>query len=212
MGIDCSNCKCTNREDEKILIVDNYTKINRKGKIEYNNEAQDKLKSKLMAIHDILDKNPSLVIKVIKLQSLIRKYKDRKIYKAILEKYRVKQNYFSYEEIEETLSTRKIRDSEITEKSFTYKTGAIYSGQWLGGFRHGRGLMKWPDGTYYEGEWNLGYAEGKGMLVYMNGDYMKGDYMYNKLNGYGECFNNELAYEYKGYWENDLQCGQGIFN
>ena len=35
--------------------------------------------------------------------------------------------------------------------------------------------------------------------------------MYNKLNGYGECYNNELNYEYKGYWENDLQSGQGIY-
>jgi len=70
--------------------------------------------------------------------------------------------------------------------------------------------MKWIDGTYYEGEWNLGYAEGKGILVYVNGDYMKGQFMYNKLNGYGECYNNELCYEYKGYWENDQQSGQGI--
>jgi hypothetical protein len=69
--------------------------------------------------------------------------------------------------------------------------------------------MKWSDGTYYEGEWNLGFAEGKGMLVYQNGDYMKGEFVYNKLNGFGECFNNELGYEYKGYWENDLQSGQG---
>jgi hypothetical protein len=210
MGIDCSNCKCTNREDEKILIVDNYKKINRKGKMEYSYEVQDKLKSKFVAINDILEKNPPLIIKVIQLQSLIRKYKDRKIYKAILEKYREKQNYFSFEELQETLSSRKIKDAQNFEKSYTYRSGAIYSGQWLGGFRHGRGLMKWADGTYYEGEWNLGYAEGKGMVVYMNGDYMKGDYMYNKLNSFGECFNNELAYEYKGYWENDLQSGQGI--
>jgi hypothetical protein len=69
--------------------------------------------------------------------------------------------------------------------------------------------MKWTDGTYYEGEWTLGYAEGKGMLVYTNGDYMKGQFIYNKLTGYGECYNNELGYEYKGYWENDLQSGQG---
>lgn len=72
--------------------------------------------------------------------------------------------------------------------------------------------MKWLDGTYYEGEWNLGYAEGKGILVYVNGDYMKGQFMYNKLNGYGECYNNELCYEYKGYWESDQQSGQGKLN
>jgi hypothetical protein len=150
-----------------------------------------------------------MIEKIINLQSLIRKYKHRKIYKAILEKYRSKQAYFSFEEIRETLGKSRLKDLQVKEMSYTYNSGAIYSGQWLGGFRHGRGLMKWKDGTYYEGEWNLGYAEGKGMLVYINGDFLKGDFMYNKLNGYGECFNNELGYEYKGYWENDLQCGQG---
>jgi hypothetical protein len=69
--------------------------------------------------------------------------------------------------------------------------------------------MRWLDGTYYEGEWNLGFAEGNGMLVYHNGDYMKGQYLYNKLNGYGECHNTEMGYDYKGYWQGDLQSGQG---
>ena len=27
MGIDCSNCKCTNREDEKILVIENTDKM-----------------------------------------------------------------------------------------------------------------------------------------------------------------------------------------
>jgi hypothetical protein len=30
---------------------------------------------------------------------------------------------------------------EKGEHSYTYKTGAIYSGQWLGGFRHGPQLV-----------------------------------------------------------------------
>jgi hypothetical protein len=69
--------------------------------------------------------------------------------------------------------------------------------------------MKWTDGTYYEGEWNLSFAEGKGILVYHNGDYMKGQFLYNKLNGFGECYNSDMGYEYNGYWLNDLQSGQG---
>ena len=117
--------------------------------------------------------------------------------------------YFSSEEYFETITNNKISEAQIVEKSYSYKSGALYTGQWLGGFRHGQGTMKWIDGTYYEGEWNLGYSEGKGILVYVNGDYMKGQFMYNKLNGYGECYNNELCYEYKGYWENDQQSGQG---
>ncbi len=117
--------------------------------------------------------------------------------------------YFSSEENFETISINIISDAEICNKTYKYKTGAIYNGDFLGGFRHGQGHIKWLDGTYYEGDWNLGYAEGKGILVYANGDYMKGNFMYNKLNGYGECYNNELCYEYKGYWENAQQSGQG---
>jgi hypothetical protein len=204
MGIDCSNCKCTNRDDEKILIIENYTKV--EGRRSFVLNERNKSKKQM---NEILEQNPGIIDKIILLQSLIRKYKYSKIYKAILEKYRVRQTYFSYDEMKETLGRKRLRELTVHEMSYTYKSGAIYSGQWLGGFRHSRGLMKWKDGSYYEGEWNLGYAEGKGMLVYMNGDFLKGDFMYNKLNGYGECFNSELGYEYKGYWENDLQCGQG---
>ena len=67
--------------------------------------------------------------------------------------------------------------------------------------------MTWSDGTNYDGEWAYGYAEGLGCLTYSNGDFMKGEFRYNKLNGNGECLNNDIGYEYKGNWENDLQKG-----
>ena len=35
--------------------------------------------------------------------------------------------------------TIQIRDHE-------YTSGANYSGEWLGGFRHGKGTMTWKDG------------------------------------------------------------------
>ena len=229
MGAECSNCSCTNRDDEKILIIDNSEKHSkllnlRKNKLlsiknsETIEKSQSSLKSKLALIEK---QNPNLISTLIKVQSNIRKYKHRKIYKAILKKHRVKikilyffqsnLGYFSQDELFETLGDNKLSQIEVHEGAYTYSTESIYSGSWLGGFRHGRGLMKWKDSTYYEGEWNLGFAEGKGMLVYNNGDYMKGNFVYNKLNGYGECYNNELCYEYKGFWENDLQTGEGKY-
>jgi hypothetical protein len=95
MGIDCSNCRCTNRDDEKILIIDNSEKINN-NKFEARREkleslAMDKSKgAKKLNIGDLLVQNPNLLIKITKLQSLIRKYRDRKTYKAILKKFRVR--------------------------------------------------------------------------------------------------------------------------
>lgn len=230
MGAECSNCSCTNRDDEKILIIENSDKLSkfdnvRRGRLNNSDTNGDAIKNfkinSKQKLQEILNSNPKLNASLIKIQSLIKKYKYRKLYKAILKKHRVifyyiffifyqfNQGYFCQEELFETLGDNILKTMEQSEGSYTYNSEAIYSGSWLGGFRHGRGLMKWKDGTYYEGEWNLGYAEGRGMLVYSNGDYMRGNFFYNKLNGYGECYNNELCYEYKGFWENDLQCGEG---
>lgn len=34
---------------------------------------------------------------------------------------------------------------------FTYKTGAVYEGEWMDGVRDGHGVQNWPDGAKYEG-------------------------------------------------------------
>ena len=36
--------------------------------------------------------------------------------------------------------------------TYTFKTGATYDGEWIGGFRDGYGVQKWPDGAQYEGQ------------------------------------------------------------
>ena len=43
--------------------------------------------------------------------------------------------------------------AEIEKRTFTYKSGAVYDGEFIGGMRHGKGKMSWPDGAYYEGDW-----------------------------------------------------------
>jgi hypothetical protein len=46
----------------------------------------------------------------------------------------------------------------VTEKKrFEYKcSGAVYDGECFGGFRHGKGTMKWTDLATFEGTWSLG--------------------------------------------------------
>jgi hypothetical protein len=95
MGIDCSNCRCTNKEDEKILIIDNISEKMKSSKIESRKERLktiEKLKSpnNKINLNELLVSFPDLNKNIIKLQSLIRKFKDRKIYKAILKKFRVR--------------------------------------------------------------------------------------------------------------------------
>ncbi len=35
---------------------------------------------------------------------------------------------------------------------YTFQSGAIYKGQWKGGFRDGYGEQKWTDGAIYKGK------------------------------------------------------------
>lgn len=53
-------------------------------------------------------------------------------------------------------------------------SGAIYSGEWLGGFRHGNGVMTWDDGARFEGNWILGRAYGKGTFTHTKGEVYDG--------------------------------------
>jgi hypothetical protein len=91
MGIDCSNCRCANREDEKILVIETNDKIiNPKGDSRKEKLELEKVKSvKRLNINEILEQSPGLIKKIIKMQSLIRRYRDRKTYKVILKKFRV---------------------------------------------------------------------------------------------------------------------------
>ena len=48
----------------------------------------------------------------------------------------------------------------IKKQPYKYKSGAVYEGEWRGGFRDGFGMQQWPDGAMYEGEWRDGKAHG----------------------------------------------------
>ena len=101
MGVDCSHCKCTNREDEKILIIENPNKekiINietRKDKMNSSIEKAKSSNSTRLKVFNLLEDNPNIEKKIIRLQALIKKYRDRKVYKAILKKIRVKNLYYN---------------------------------------------------------------------------------------------------------------------
>jgi hypothetical protein len=42
----------------------------------------------------------------------------------------------------------------LERREHIYKsTGAVYMGQWSGGFRHGKGYIRWESGACYDGEW-----------------------------------------------------------
>lgn len=49
--------------------------------------------------------------------------------------------YFTYEESKETVTKRKFDPNQKRERrgAYAFKTGAVYTGEWKGGFRDGYG-------------------------------------------------------------------------
>jgi hypothetical protein len=85
--------------------------------------------------------------------------------------------YFTFAEFKETVSgssSNFIREPRQTRPAYTYKTGAVYEGEWKGGFRDGKGVQTWPDGAIYEGEWKDNKAMGKGKFTHVDGDTYEG--------------------------------------
>ena len=94
--------------------------------------------------------------------------------------------YFTAEEARETLDPSRKYSRNKETRAYTFKSGAIYEGEWLGGFRHGKGIQKWVDGAQYEGEWAEGKAHGKGTFTHTDGDMYTGNWANDKANGHGK--------------------------
>jgi hypothetical protein len=63
--------------------------------------------------------------------------------------------YFKNDESRETLKGIFKESDKVVFRVHTYKTGAVYKGQWKGGLRHGHGVMQWPDNARYDGQWEF---------------------------------------------------------
>ncbi len=96
-------------------------------------------------------------------------------------------NYFTDGEFWETLrgSTKKYRfDEKRLIRQYTYScSGATYDGEWKGGFRDGKGTMRWSDGASYEGQWSDNHASGTGIFKHKSGDVYEGDWKRDRANG-----------------------------
>lgn len=47
------------------------------------------------------------------------------------------------------VETIKILETKESQRKHVYKSGAIYDGSWIEGFRNGYGIQTWPDGSKY---------------------------------------------------------------
>lgn len=118
---------------------------------------------------------------VIRIQAFLKGKFYRMRYLKRREERRRKSTHFLIQDQLETISKRRIiqlhmlfysneaeLEQNLVTRTYQYRTsGATYDGQWLGGFRHGRGTMKFRDGASYEGTWYLGRAHGYGRFTHV---------------------------------------------
>ena len=91
-------------------------------------------------------------------------------------------------------------------KMFWKSTGNIYEGDWVYGFRTGKGRFTWADGTYHEGDFVRGKYEGYGIHIYTDGYKYEGQFKDGKRHGKGVLTAPDgTAIEY--YYENDKIVG-----
>mmetsp|Transcript_56050 Transcript_56050/g.122544 ORF Transcript_56050/g.122544 Transcript_56050/m.122544 type:complete len:622 (+) Transcript_56050:90-1955(+) len=103
-------------------------------------------------------------------------------------------------------------DEKIASKEkrppHTYPNGAVYTGEWIGEKRHGRGLQVWSDGAKYEGDWVDDKAQGEGRFDHVGGDFYVGQWLDDKAHGVG-TYTHVDGSTYVGQWTFDKQNGEG---
>ena len=91
---------------------------------------------------------------IVRVQSRIRGWINRRKFKVQQISNINTNKYFKPDEAQETLTGEMFDPSaEIEKRTYTYKSGAVFDGEFKGGMRHGKGKISWPDGAYYDGDW-----------------------------------------------------------
>jgi len=78
---------------------------------------------------------------ICKLQAFWRGHRARRLISLLKAKQLGSSKYFTQEEARETVTKKIYNPNQARENRppYTFQTGAVYSGQWKGGFRDGFG-------------------------------------------------------------------------
>ena len=101
-----------------------------------------------------------------------RGYKARQAFTLLRSEFTLSP-YFTPQSVHETI---RLSNASIlrTHGKHTYTSGAIYEGEWRGGFRDGQGEMKWTDGSQFIGRWSWGWPVGIGRFAGPEGEVFEG--------------------------------------
>lgn len=100
-------------------------------------------------------------------------------------------------------------DSLGKRTPYTFKSGAVYDGEWKSQQRHGFGVQKWPDGATYVGQWEECCANGRGHFKFPTGDEYFGEFKEGFMHGRG-VYRSRLLSNYEGEWFEDQHHGLGV--
>eukprot|EP01059_Diplonema_ambulator_P005298 TRINITY_DN15043_c0_g1_i2.p2 TRINITY_DN15043_c0_g1~~TRINITY_DN15043_c0_g1_i2.p2 ORF type:complete len:256 (+),score=57.79 TRINITY_DN15043_c0_g1_i2:195-962(+) len=101
----------------------------------------------------------------------------------------------------------------IEKKNYTFPSGAVYDGQFLGTKKHGEGHWTHPSGDVYEGTFKYNKHEGWGTYkIGKSGKMYVGGWREGKMDGWGIYYFNDQRTEYfVGTYANDVKEGQGVY-
>lgn len=101
-------------------------------------------------------------------------------------------------------------EQKETSKRVTFPNDDKYTGTFLKGKKHGKGLYEWVNGDKYDGEWDDGKRHGKGVMALATGDTYDGDWSNDMFTGDG-VYKSTNGNTYNGKWLNNKKDGKGVF-
>ncbi|XP_070688383.1 ankyrin repeat and MYND domain-containing protein 1 [Pempheris klunzingeri] len=87
--------------------------------------------------------------------------------------------------------------------------GSRYEGDFVDGFKHGRGKYTWRNGEYYEGSFYRDYRHGEGLYCWPTGHKFTGKFYLNRKEGYGQQLFPDGA-SFQGLYHSDQRFGPGV--
>ena len=171
--LNCGGCDCS--------MADVKAEFDLRGEKDPPEKSSGSRSNREISGIDITRKYAAHVRSVTMVQALWRGRQDRK---AVLHLTRAQAGtYFQKQYVLETLRKGRTGSHQVESRPvYVYSDGAQYAGQWLGGFRHGVGIMLWLDGCKYEGGWGYGQPSGMGKFVDADGEMYSGLWKHSKAN------------------------------
>ncbi|CAE8584978.1 unnamed protein product [Polarella glacialis] len=119
---------------------------------------------------------------------------------------------FSEETVTRKALESSTQDLDLVEREEVEVEGAaMYTGQWFGQMRYGKGVLIRPDGQTYSGDFVDNRAHGVGRFTAANGNTYEGEWQQDRAHGTGKYLHIDGS-TYEGQWLQDEKSGKGIEN